>query len=137
MNATTDSDSTPLPSPKLKKLMKDIEIRSPFFTVDIVSRIMNTDVDSIRGMDADGRILTIRRSDSLLFPAIQFSSTGEVLSVFRRLLEIFKVETNSGEVLLKWLHAPNGWLPDCQKPIDYLDKEDEIVEAATNMFNVW
>lgn len=82
-----------------------------------------------------GKLLGIRRRNAYLYPGFQFDGTGRVRPIIPALLSVATRYGVSPEGLAQWLCARTGQLGD-QRPVDHLDEQDRVLEAAENHYGV-
>ncbi|WP_434615995.1 hypothetical protein [Arthrobacter sp. A5] len=83
-----------------------------------------------------GRLLAINRPRGYRYPGFQVDRVhGVILPVIGRLITVAKKAGWSEASLALWLVASTGYLDDA-RPVDRLDRGDEVVYAAEQSFNV-
>lgn len=77
----------------------------------------------------DGKLLGVKRGNRTLFPKFEFDlAAGNVRPVISDVVQIAG-DRWSGESLLQWFCAPNGYL-DGRRPVDVIEDEVTLVSTA-------
>lgn len=77
---------------------------------------------------SSGKIFGVEHQGRILYPAFQFNDTGRPKPVVAAVLKA--LGRRSPWQVASWFTAPNGWLPDDQRPIDVMDTDPDVVANA-------
>jgi hypothetical protein len=81
-----------------------------------------------------GRIFALADRGRRLFPAWQFSASGQPLAVITEVIAAAERLRLDGWELALWFSSESGWLDDA-RPVDLLDNDpDAVAEAARRTF---
>lgn len=77
----------------------------------------------------EGKLLGVKRGNKTLFPKFEFDlAAGKVRPVISDVVQIAG-DRWSGESLLQWFCAPNGYL-DGRRPVDVIDDQETLISTA-------
>lgn len=83
-----------------------------------------------------GRLIAVRRAGGMRFPGFQIDPVEQqIRPVIEDLLRIARSADVSEASLALWLCTPTGYL-DGERPVDRLDRPEEVAEAAESAFGV-
>jgi hypothetical protein len=83
-----------------------------------------------------GRLIAIRRGGAMRFPGFQIDPVEQqIRPVIEDLIRIARDADVSEASLALWLCSPTGYL-DGDRPVDRLDRPEEVAKAAENAFGV-
>ncbi|WP_125614028.1 hypothetical protein [Specibacter cremeus] len=117
-----------------------MEAEFPFLSAREVGDLLGSTSGNVSSFATDrrraGTLLGIKRRNAYLYPAFQFNvELRAVRPVVPRLLRMAnRLDVPSAD-LAQWLCAPTGQLDD-RRPVDLLDEEDVVVQAAENHYGV-
>ena len=83
------------------------------------------------------QIAGVVRRNGVVYPGFQFDrTTGSILPVMERLIEVATANGWSDENLLLWLCSPTTAFDAEDRPVDHLEHPGEVLAAAKDEFEV-